>query len=71
MAATVLAVLSQGGDEREALLWAKLNIEAASLDRSPTRERLEQLAAAEIEKRRNVRLAGAGVDGAGAGSAGD
>ena len=56
MAATVLAVLSQGGDEREALLWAKLNIEAASLDRSPTRERLEQLAAAEIEKRRNVRL---------------
>lgn len=56
IAATILAVLSQGGDDDEALLWAKLNIESASLDRSPTKERLRQLAQAELDKRQNVRL---------------
>ena len=56
VAATVLAILSRGGSAREALLWAKVNIEAASLDRAASRERVEQLVAAETEKRKTVRL---------------
>ena len=56
VAATVLAILSRGGSAREALLWAKVNIEAASLDRAASRGRVEQLVAAETEKRKTVRL---------------
>ena len=56
VAATALAILSRGGSAREALLWAKVNIEAASLDRAASRERVEQLVAAETEKRKTVRL---------------
>ena len=56
VAATVLAILSRDGSAREALLWAKVNIEAASLDRAASRERVEQLVAAETEKRKTVRL---------------
>ena len=56
VAATVLAILSRGGSTREALLWAKVNIEAASLDRAASRGRVEQLVAAETEKRKTVRL---------------
>lgn len=54
--ATILAIILNGGTAEEALLWAKLNIESCTLDRLPSRQKLQELVDAEREKRRTVRI---------------
>ncbi len=54
--ATVLGVITAGGTPADALLWAKLNAEHATLDGSLSASRLRELARAEHAKRDNLRL---------------
>lgn len=54
--ATILGVISVGGSVAEAVLWAKINAEQATLERSLTARKLQELARNEREKRDNVRL---------------
>lgn len=54
--ATVLGVIVAGGSPADALLWAKLNAEQATLEGALKAEKLQELAKAELEKRANLRL---------------
>ncbi len=54
--ATILGVVAVGGSPADALLWARLNAENASLDGVLGAEKLQGLAKAELEKRANLRL---------------
>ncbi len=54
--ATILGVVTAGGGPADALLWAKINAEQASLEGSLSAEKLQELAKAELEKRANLRL---------------
>lgn len=54
--ATVLGVVTAGGSPADALLWAKINAEQASLEGSLSAEKLQELAKVELEKRANLRL---------------
>ena len=54
--ATVLGVVAAGGTPADALLWARLNAEQATLDGSLSAEKLQELAEAEKAKRKNLRL---------------
>lgn len=54
--ATVLGVILAGGTPADALLWARLNAENASLDGALSADKLQNLAKAELEKRANLRL---------------
>ncbi len=54
--ATVLGVLSAGGTPADALLWARLNAEQATLQESLGAEKLQKLAQTEQAKRDNLKL---------------
>lgn len=54
--ATVLGVIAAGGTPEDALLWARLNAEKATLDGSLSAEKLQELAAEERAKRDNLKL---------------
>jgi len=54
--ATMLGVISSGGSPADAILWARINAEQATLDRSLSGRRLKELVADEREKRANVAL---------------
>lgn len=54
--ATVLGVISAGGSAADALLWARLNAENATLDNALSAEKLQELAKAELTKRADLRL---------------
>lgn len=54
--ATVLGVIVAGGAPADALLWAKLNAEKATLEGSLSAEKLQELAKEELAKRANLRL---------------
>lgn len=54
--ATVLGVISSGGSPADAVLWARINAEQATLDGSLSGRRLKELVASEREKRANVAL---------------
>lgn len=54
--ATILGVLSADGTPADALLWAKLNAEHATLEGSLSAEKLQELAKAELTKRANLKL---------------
>lgn len=54
--ATILGVISAGGSPADALLWARLNAENASLDGALSADKLQSLAQKELEKRANLRL---------------
>ena len=54
--ATILGVVTAGGSPADALLWAKINAEQASLEGSLSAEKLQELAKAELDKRANLRL---------------
>lgn len=56
IAATVLGVIAVGGTLTDAVLWGRLNAENASLQESLTAEKLQGLAQAEFDKRRNIQL---------------
>ena len=54
--ATVLGVVTAGGSPADAVLWAKINAEQASLDGTLSAEKLQELAKKELEKRANLKL---------------
>lgn len=54
--ATILGVITAGGTPADALLWARLNAEQATLDGSLSASRLRELARAELTKRDSLRL---------------
>ncbi len=54
--ATVLGVICSGGSMTDAVLWARINAEQATLDGSLSGRRLKELVASEREKRANVAL---------------
>lgn len=54
--ATVLGVVTAGGSPADAVLWARINAEQASLEGALSAERLQELAKAELEKRANLKL---------------
>lgn len=54
--ATVLGVISAGGSAADAVLWARLNAEHATLEGSLSMRRLQELAKEEAEKRANLKL---------------
>lgn len=54
--ATVLGVISAGGSAADAVLWARLNAEHATLEGSLTMRKLQELAKEENEKRANLKL---------------
>lgn len=54
--ATILGVISSGGSPADAVLWAKINAEQATLDGSLSGRRLQELVAEEKQKRANVPL---------------
>lgn len=54
--ATILGVIIAGGTPADALLWARLNAEGATLEGALTTARLRELARIELEKRANLRL---------------
>lgn len=54
--ATVLGVISSGGSLADAVLWARINAEQATLDGSLSGRRLKELVAEERQKRANVAL---------------
>ncbi len=54
--ATILGVISVGGSVADAVLWAKINAEQATLESSLSARKLQELARAEREKRANVKL---------------
>lgn len=54
--ATILGVVAAGGTPADALLWARLNAEQATLDGALSAEKLQGLAEAEKAKRKNLRL---------------
>lgn len=56
IAATVLGVIAAGGTPADAVLWAKLNAENATLEKSLTALKLQELAEEELKKRANVKL---------------
>lgn len=54
--ATVLGVVAAGGSAADAVLWARLNAEHATLEASLSAKKLQELAKAEREKRQNMKL---------------
>ena len=54
--ATILGVIVAGGSPHEALLWARINAEQATLKNTLKADRLRELAKAELDKRNNLRL---------------
>lgn len=54
--ATILGVISSGGSLTDAVLWARINAEQATLDGSLSGRRLKELVAEERQKRANVTL---------------
>lgn len=54
--ATILGVISVGGSPADAILWAKLNAEQATIAGSLSAKKLQELARAEQEKRNNLQL---------------
>lgn len=54
--ATVLGVVTAGGSAADAVLWARLNAEHATLEASLSGKKLQELAKAEREKRENMKL---------------
>lgn len=54
--ATVLGVIVAGGTTDDAVLWARLNAEKATLESTLSARRLKELAESEKEKRKNVSL---------------
>lgn len=54
--ATVLGVVAAGGSAADAVLWARLNAEHATLEATLTAKKLQELAKAEREKRENMKL---------------
>lgn len=54
--ATILGVISSGGSLTDAVLWARINAEQATLDGSLSGRRLKELVAEERQKRANVAL---------------
>lgn len=54
--ATVLGIVTAGGTPADALLWARINAEQATLDGALSAEKLQELAQAEMAKRKNLRL---------------
>lgn len=54
--ATVLGVISAGGSAADAVLWARLNAEHATLEGSLSMRKLKELAKEEAEKRANTKL---------------
>lgn len=54
--ATILGVISSGGSLTDAVLWARINAEQATLDDSLSGRRLKELVAEERQKRANVTL---------------
>lgn len=54
--ATVLGVVAAGGSAADAVLWARLNAEHATLESSLSAKKLQELARAEREKRENMKL---------------
>lgn len=56
IAATILGVIAAGGAPADALLWAKLNAENTTLEKTLTAPKLQELAEKELEKRASVKL---------------
>ncbi len=54
--ATILGVIAVGGSAADAVLWARLNAEGATLEGSLTARKLQELAKAEKAKRENMKL---------------
>ncbi len=54
--ATVLGIVAAGGTPADALLWARINAEQATLDGALGAEKLQKLAQEEQAKRKNLRL---------------
>lgn len=54
--ATILGVISVGGSPADAILWAKLNAEQATIAGSLSAKKLQELARAEQEKRNNLQF---------------
>ncbi len=54
--ATVLGVISVGGSPADAVLWARLNVEQATIAGSLSTKTLRELAQKEKEKRKNLHL---------------
>lgn len=54
--ATILGVIAAGGNPNDALLWARLNAEQATLKSTLKADRLRELAEAELDKRNNLKL---------------
>ncbi len=54
--ATILGVISSGGSLTDAVLWARINAEQATLDGPLSGRRLKELVAEERQKRANVTL---------------
>lgn len=54
--ATILGVISVGGSPADAVLWARLNAEQATIAGSLSAKKLQELAHAEQEKRNNLHL---------------
>lgn len=54
--ATVLGVICSGGSPADAVLWARINAEGATLDGSLSGRKLQELVSNEREKRKNVTL---------------
>lgn len=54
--ATVLGVIAAGGSAADAVLWARLNAEHATLEASLSAKKLQELAKIEREKRENMKL---------------
>lgn len=53
--ATILGVISVGGSAADAVLWARINAEQATIAGSLSTKKLKELAAIEHEKRNNLR----------------
>lgn len=54
--ATVLGVVAAGGSAADAVLWARLNAEHATLEASLSAKKLQELAKSEREKRENMKI---------------
>jgi len=54
--ATVLGVIAAGGSAADAVLWARLNAEHATLESSLSAKKLQELAKVEREKRESLKL---------------
>ncbi len=54
--ATILGVISAGGSPADALLWARLNAEHATLEGALSAEKLQELAKEELTKRASLKL---------------